>query len=165
MSGCGRVVAFIAMAIGGILLGCTAPVVTLAILLVGVGVWFVTRPSIDPMELYAASVIGEIDAMDDDDEVLHECKGSNRVPAAAATECRLKFGLLRDTKANRLVVGSWLREWLAARPDMRKVDQMRHYPMALEACFVPTQEDVLAAKFRATRVREARVLAAGVSSQ
>jgi len=118
----------------------------------------------DPIEARAAWFIGQLDYYDERDEEV-EKPSLSTLAQAAAVECRIKFGLMRDTKANRLIVGNWLRIWLSERPDLRKVDQMRHYPMALEACFVPTQEDVEAVEFRESRTRNRRVADARANPQ
>jgi len=125
---------------------------------------YLLRQPEDPTEMHAAWLIGQLDSFDEDDDDVNQPVFS-QVAQAAAVECRIKFGLMRDTKANRMIVSGWLRSWLSERVDMRKVDQARHYPMALEACFVPTLEDVAAARFRESRTRNARISAARIQQQ
>jgi len=154
MSGRGR--AALLGAIGGVTWVCAAPTWITAILvaLSALVLWRGWASEVD--ETRAREVIRALDAY----------QGSSGCLSAIACEvafaARSKYGLLRDNKANRMVIGAFVRDYLViSKPDLRVVDRVRHTPMAIEACFIPLEEDILAYRVRRTHTRCARVAEVG----
>nr|WRQ19761.1 MAG: hypothetical protein [Grapevine umbra-like virus 2] len=63
-----------------------------------------------------------------------------------AIELRVKFGLLKDTPANRVILDREGRK-LAGGYNVRKVDILQVIPMAVEWALLPTDADVEAREF------------------
>lgn len=66
----------------------------------------------------------------------------------AVIEAKAHFGELRANNANRIIVGEFIRKWFATEcPDMRKVDIVKHYPLAVELALTPLESTVAAQQY------------------
>jgi len=70
----------------------------------------------------------------------------------AIEHVKSKIGFIRETEANRLVVGRLVRDYMNAM-GMRPSHICRHAPMAVELYFVPTDVEIAAAEIRRTRTK------------
>ncbi|UQZ09605.1 hypothetical protein [Freshwater macrophyte associated tombus-like virus 2] len=70
----------------------------------------------------------------------------------AAIAAKAKFGELRYSNANRLIVDGFVRKWLKEEePDMRNLDIVRFTPIAVELALTPTLMAVAAQQYSADR--------------
>lgn len=129
----------------------------------------VSRPMLhvtDKMEAYVAEMVGAGDSttiggtvaedlLDDQDRIL------TRSAVEWIQRARLHFGELRDTAADRICAKRWLAEEMK-KADMRDKDACGLIPVVVEMLFVPTIDDVLAARLR--RARTAGVMRSLVGS-
>jgi hypothetical protein len=76
-----------------------------------------------------------------------------RFTSQAADAARVIFGLPNDTPENRLAVGRYIRRWMNDQANVRHTDVARCWPIATEAVFVPTEENINAANFRRSAAR------------
>ncbi len=118
---------------------------------------WVTRPS------SWSSVMAWYDAMGSGEQQVEagvpvEGRGWSKLAFSAAMAAKEKFGDMKYTNANRLVVGEFVRKWLRSEhPDLRTVDLVRHATIAIELALLPTQTSVLMAGFsKDVLVRERR---------
>lgn len=121
----------------------------------------------DDMEAYVAEMVGAGDST-----TIGSTRAEDRLDAVdrqlttAAVEwiqrAKLHFGELRDTAADRICAKRWLAEEMK-KADMRNKDACGLIPIVVEMLFVPTIDDVLAAKLRRSRVAGAMRSLAGVS--
>lgn len=73
--------------------------------------------------------------------------GLSPVVFRGAAAVKAKLGLLDDTRANRLIIDSEVRKWMAGL-GMRPSHIVRFAPMAVEVALIPTDDELFAAKFR-----------------
>ncbi len=80
---------------------------------------------------------------------------TSKMAIEASIQFKEEFGECSDSKANRLLAFTKVRDWMReTHPDMRKVDLLLHVPMAVELCFIPTEASVVAASWK----REAAII-------
>jgi hypothetical protein len=65
----------------------------------------------------------------------------------AVQEARCRLGICNDNKANRLMIGKFIRDWMRER-GMRPSHIAKYSVIALECYFVPTEAEVFAAEIR-----------------
>jgi len=120
--------------------------------------WF--KPSEHELLARAALV-----AMDEFEE--EECDDPSHptIVMDAVAETRLKFGLLKDTRANRLIVFSFIRDYYNNKKDMRRCDKNKFTPLAVEMAFLPSRSDILAYRLRKTDAFTERAQAINVFGQ
>jgi len=70
-------------------------------------------------------------------------KSSPRVVYEAVEHIRVKFPLMSDTQANRLLIETEVLKFFASR-DVRKYDRVRCCRMAVELALIPTESDLWA---------------------
>jgi hypothetical protein len=71
-----------------------------------------------------------------------------RLAFEAACAAKDKFGEMRYTNANRLIVGDYVRAYLRDKyPDLRVVDRIKHATYAVELALIPTHFAVTTARF------------------
>jgi len=84
---------------------------------------------------------------------------TTRYQRELAYRFKAEFGEMRYNKANRIIASDWCRKTMKDE-DVRVVDQVRHLPLAIELCLLPTQHSVAAAEVAGTyevRARRAAV--------
>ena len=109
--------------------------------------WF--TPSED--ELLAQAALEAMDEFEEDEiDNAHKMSHHPIIVLDAVAETRLKFGLLKDTRANRLIVFSFIRDYYNDKKDMRRCDKNKFTPLAVEMAFLPSRSDILAHRLRKT---------------
>lgn len=110
----------------------------------------------DDMEAYVAEMVGAGDCTTIGSRPAEDLlDGVDRQLTASAVEwirkAKLHFGELKDTAADRICAKRWLAEEMK-KADMRDKDACGLIPIVVEMLFVPTIDEVLAAKLRRSRV-------------
>jgi len=95
--------------------------------------------------------------VDDSDENADVAKSTpSRIIRIAVDYVRCEFGLMSDSKANRLVVSDVVRKFLKTR-GLRPSHIARQFPLIVEAYFLNSPDDLLLVEMRKTTfVREHR---------
>jgi len=109
--------------------------------------WF--TPSED--ELLAQAALEAMDEFEEDEmDGARKMSDHPIIVLDAVAETRLKFGLLKDTRANRLIVFSFIRDYYNDKKDMRRCDKNKFTPLAVEMAFLPSASDIMAYRLRKT---------------
>lgn len=121
----------------------------------------------DKMEAYVAEMVGAgdcttIGGVRADQQLDEEDKALSRAAVDWIQRAKLHFGELRDSAADRICAKRWLAEEMK-KADMRNKDACGLIPIVVEMLFVPTTDEVLAAKLRRSRVAGAMRLLAGTT--
>lgn len=103
----------------------------------------------------ARQLLGDVDAWDVEGDAWDEVPLPSsparryRYSAYCARLAKAEFGLLKRTEANRLMVQKFIRDEMRSH-NVRPTHVSFLLPIAVEATFLPTQSDLLAAQLRST---------------
>lgn len=122
----------------------------------------------DHLEAYVAEMAGAADCtqlgnhsatewLDDVDKLL------TNAAVEWIQRARLHFGELKDTSADRICAKRWLAEKMK-EADMRDKDACGLIPIVVEMLFIPSINEILAAKLKKSRVAGALKAMVGVHS-
>jgi len=124
-------------------------VLVLAVILVRLLRWWFSRNTLAEATIRWAWEQAHV-VVDDADETADVAKSTpSRILRIAVDYIRSEFGLMADTKANRLVVSDVVRKFLKTR-GLRPSHISRQFPLIVEAYFLNSLDDLLLIEMRNT---------------
>lgn len=116
--------------------------------------WFLYRQYCG-QDRVGADILDALDREDDCEDLGMDSTWHKPCVRKWAYEAKAKFGEMKDTRANRLMISDWLRRQLN-ETDMRKLDIARYSPYMLELALIPLEDCIIAQRAGTSRLVAAR---------